>query len=142
MVHIISGVMQRDTLLREVVDTGGDICGLVVDLAVEVANYIVLASFNAAKQIGLDSITLLGYHLLISADSACTAAHRGVQQLLDVGVTSLHSSSTIDLSAAADKHPSGMPPLHSCIVCAACFCLLAFTLFRGPKFSAHMQAIY
>jgi hypothetical protein len=140
--HSISGVMQMEGLLREEAETGGDICGLVVDLAVEVASYIMLASLNAAKQIGLESITLLGHQLLTTADSACAAAHRGVQQLLDVGVTSLHSSSTIDLSAAADEHPSGMSPLQSRIVCAACFCLLTITLFRGPKFSAHMQAIY
>jgi hypothetical protein len=107
-------------LLREEAETGGDICGLVVDLAVEVANYIVLASFNAAKQIGLDSITLLGHHLLMSADSACTAAHRGVQQLLDAGVTSLDSSSTIDLSAASDEHPLGTSPLDCCFACTAC----------------------
>jgi hypothetical protein len=135
MVHIISGVMQRDTLLREVVDTGGDICGLVVDLAVEVANYIVLASFNAAKQIGLDSITLLGHHLLTTADSACTAAHRGVQQLLDAGATSLQSSSTIDLSAAAAEHPSGTSPLHSCFCSTPLFCL-------GLQAFCHMQVIY
>jgi hypothetical protein len=142
MVRIISGVMQMEGLLREEVETGGDICGLVVDLAVEVASYIMLASLNAAKQIGLESITLLGHHLLTTADSACTAAHRGVQQLLDVGLTSLHSSSTIDLSAAADGHPSGTTPPQFCFSCAAGFCLLSFGLLWGSQCSVHMQAIY
>jgi hypothetical protein len=129
-------------LLREEAETGGNICGLVVDLAVEVANYIVLASFNAAKQLGLDSITLLGHHLLTTADSACTAAHRGVQQLLDAGMTSLQSSSTIDLSAAAAEHPSGTSPLHSRFACAACFCSTPLFCFSGSKLPVNMQAIY
>jgi hypothetical protein len=127
-------------LLREEAETGGDICGLVVDLAVEVANYIVLASFNAAQQIGLDSITLLGNHLLTTADSACTAAHRGVQQLLDAGMTSLHSSSTIDLSAAAADHPSGTSPLHSRFACTVCFNPVMLLLVLQAF--CHMQAIF
>jgi hypothetical protein len=94
-------------LLRDEVETGGDICGVVVNLAVEVANYAVLASFNAAKQVGLEAITLIHHDLLFSADSACTVAHRGMQQLLEGEVSSLNSSSTIDLSAAAPEHPSG-----------------------------------
>jgi hypothetical protein len=142
MLRIISGVLQMEGLLREEVETGGDICGLVVDLAVEVANYIVLASFNAAKQIGLESITLLGNHLLTTADSACTVAHRGMQQLLDAGLSSVQSSSTIDLSAAAAEHASGMPPLHSRFVCKACFCSPQFLRFWGFMVSVHMQAIF
>jgi hypothetical protein len=93
--------MQMQGLLRQDIGTGGDFCGRVVDLAVEVSNYVVLESFHAAEHIGLEAITLLYQDLILSADSACTVAHRGMQQLLAGEVASMDSSSTIDLSAAA-----------------------------------------
>jgi hypothetical protein len=95
------------SLLKDEVETGGDICGVVVNLAVQVANHAVLASFNAAMQIGLEAITLNHHDSLFSADSACTVGHRGLQQLLEGKVASLNSFSTIDLSAAVAEHPSG-----------------------------------
>jgi hypothetical protein len=105
--------MQMEGLLMEDIATGGNLCGLVVDLAVESANYAVLASFTAAKQIGLESITLLHQDLVLAADSACTVAYRDMQQLLKGGAVSTDSPSTIDLSAAAAGHPFGMRPLHT-----------------------------
>jgi hypothetical protein len=74
-----------------------DGCMLASWLVRSVTNNTVLTLFTSAKQIGLESITLLGHHLLTPDDSACTPAHRGVRQLLDVGVTSVHSSKTMFL---------------------------------------------
>jgi hypothetical protein len=104
--------MQMRGLLRGEIGTGGDFCGLVVDLAIKSANIVVLALLNAAQKIGLEAIALTNQGFLLAADSACTAAYRGLQQLLDGEVASLNSSLTIDLSAAAAEHPSGTPPLH------------------------------
>jgi hypothetical protein len=103
--------MQMQGLLRDDIEKGGDFCRLVVDLAVEVSNNVVLESFSAAKQIGLKSMTLLFQDLVLSAESACTVAHRGMQQLLDGEVAAMDSSSTIDLSTAAVEQPSGTCPL-------------------------------
>jgi hypothetical protein len=111
--------MQVEMLLREDIDTGSDFCGRVVKLAVKVSNDIVLASFNAVKRIGLEAITLLYHDFIISADSACTVAHRGMQQLLDGIVASKDSSYTIDLSAATAEHPSGAHPLYTQAICTA-----------------------
>jgi hypothetical protein len=107
-----------EALLREDIGTGGDFCGLVVDLAVEVANNVVLESFRMAKQIGLEAITFLHQDLLLLTDTACTVAHRGMQQLLSE-FASLNSSSTIDLSAAAAEHPSGTLSLQTHAICTA-----------------------
>jgi hypothetical protein len=105
-----SFAMQMGGLLRGEAEIGGDFCGLVVDLAVEVANNAALASFNAARSIGLQSATLLHQDIFLMADTACTAAYRGMQQLLDEEVLGLNSSFTIDLSAAAAaEEPSGTP---------------------------------
>jgi cysteine sulfinate desulfinase/cysteine desulfurase-like protein len=106
-------------LLSEEIGKGGDFCGRVVKLAVEVANNIVLASFNTVQRIGLEVITLLHHDLIISADSACTVAHRGMQQLLDGVVASKDSSSTIDFSSAAAEHSSGTRSLHTPVTCIA-----------------------
>jgi hypothetical protein len=57
--------IQMEALLREETRTTGELCGQVVDLAVEVASYVVLASFIAAKQIGLQSLTLLHRDLIL-----------------------------------------------------------------------------
>jgi hypothetical protein len=107
-------------LLRDEIVTGGNFCRLVVDLAVEVAHYVVMASFSAAKRIGLESITLLHQNLVFTAESACTVAHRGMQQLLEGKVAAMDSSCTIDLSAAAAaEHNSGTLPLHTHAICTA-----------------------
>jgi hypothetical protein len=119
MVHMFFVGMQMEALLREEIATAGDFCRQVVDLAVEVASYVVLASFTAAKQIGLQSLTLLHQDLISSADSACNIAHRGMQQLLEGEVAAMDSSSTIDLSAASAERPSGTCPLYANVTCTA-----------------------
>jgi hypothetical protein len=120
-------------LLREEMQKGGDFCGLVVDLAIEVANNIVLESLSAAKQIGLEAMTMLYQDIVLSADSACTVAHRGMQQLLDGELASMDSSSTIDLSAGTAGQPSGTHPLHNHANCTAeCFDA-SFSTTRVPS---------
>jgi hypothetical protein len=136
----LSAGMQIEGLLRKDIGTGGDFCGLVVDLAVRVANNVVLASFNAAKQIGLESITLLHQDLILPADSACTVAHRGMQQLLEGEVASMDSFSTIDLSVFA-SHPSGTCLLHSHDICSAESCGLLCSCTVGYISCIHMQEI-
>jgi hypothetical protein len=106
-------------LLKEETETGGDFCGLVVDLAVEAANNAVLGTFHAAQHIGLKSFTFLQQELLVAADTTCAAAYRGMQQLLDREVVALNSSSTIDLFAASED-PSGTPLLSCYLRCRAC----------------------
>jgi hypothetical protein len=130
-------------LLREDIEKGGDFCRLVVDLAVEVANNVVLESFSAAKQIGLDSITLLFQDLVMSADSACTVAHRGMQQLLDGEFASMDSASTIDLSAAAAaaEQPSGTCPLLNDALRNDESFLALFLFTSGTISCLHMQEI-
>jgi hypothetical protein len=133
--------MQAEALLREDIGKGGDFCGLVVDLAVEVANTVVLASFSAAKQVGLEVIISLQQDLILTADSACSVAHRGMQQLLEGEVASMDSSSTIDLSEAAAERPSGALPLDTHAMCTAdTFCRL-FLCAAGYAFCVNMQAI-
>jgi hypothetical protein len=133
--------MQAEMLSGADIEKGGDFCGRVVDLAVEVSNNIVLASFNTAKRIGLEAITLLYSDLIISADSACTVAHRGMQQLLDGAVATMDSSSTIDLSAAAAEDPSGTLSLHSQASCTAAAFRCSIMYAVGYISCAHMQEI-
>jgi hypothetical protein len=133
--------MQMEGLLQKESEKGGDICHLVVGLAIEVANDIVLESFRAAKQVGTEAMTLLYQDSVLLADSACTVAHRGMQQLLEGEVASLDSSSTIDLSAAAAKHPSGTCSLHSDVTCSS-ECFEACFLHCGSILCVHMQEIY
>jgi hypothetical protein len=115
--HYVS--IQMEALMREEIRTAGDFCRQVVDLAAEVSRTVVPASFSAAKLIGLEGITLLHQDLISSADSACSIAHRGMQQLLEGEVAAMDSSSTIDLSAAAAERPSGTLPLNTYATCAA-----------------------
>jgi hypothetical protein len=133
--------MQAEMLLREEIEKGGDFCGHVVKLAVEVANNIVLASFNTVKRIGLEAITLLHHDLIISADSACTAAHQGMQQLLDGAAALKDSSSTIDLSAATAEQPSGTRSLHTQAICTAAAFTCSITCSMSFISCVHMQVI-
>jgi hypothetical protein len=133
--------MQMEGFLREDIETGGDFCGLVVDLAFEVDNNIVLASYNAAKQIGLEAITLLHQDLILSADSACTVALRGMQQLLEGKLASMDSSARIDLSAATSQHTSGTCLLHTQSICTAKLFASLYGYTVGSIFSVHMQEI-
>lgn len=101
------GVLQMEGLLIEAVETGGDFCGRVVNIAVEVANKLVLASVDATQYIGLDSVMWLDQDFLLAADTSCTVAFRGMQKLLDGSIALQNSSSTIDLTAAASDESSG-----------------------------------
>lgn len=109
-------VLQHGGLLTETVQTGGDFCGRVVDLATEAANTALISSFNAAQYIGLQSATLLYDEFALAADTACTVAFRGIQQLLNEDVASQNSSSTIDLTAAAAAEDSHGTALGSPVV--------------------------
>lgn len=93
--------------LWEDIQTGRDLCGRVVDLAVEVSNTALLSSFDAARYIGLDGLNFLYEEFFFTADTACNAVFREIQELLDGEVASQNSSSTIDLDAATGDDTSG-----------------------------------
>lgn len=105
-----SSDIQIAGLLREDIQTAGDVCGRVVDLAVEASNTAFLSSFAAAHYLGLGDTTFLDQDLFFTADTVCAAVLREIQQLLDQELASLSSSYTIDLDAATAEDPSGTAP--------------------------------
>jgi hypothetical protein len=98
-----------EALLKESVTTGGDFCDRVVDIAVQVSNAVVVASFDTARQIGLQSVAFMDQDFLLVADTACMASYRGIQQLLDEELSSQDSSSTLELPTAAAAAAGGDP---------------------------------
>lgn len=102
--HELCGV-QLEVLLQEDLDIGADICRLLVDVAVEASDTLLLQVSGVMQHLGLESVSL-GEQLLLAADTACTVAHRGTQKLLDESILESDSSSTIDLGVT-DTEGSG-----------------------------------
>lgn len=101
--------MQSIGLLSEALEVGGNYCKRVVDMAVEAANSAVFLSLDAAERLGQSLAVFLENDLMVAADTACNAAYRGMQALLEGEEAGLDSSDTLDLSAAASEDPKGTP---------------------------------
>lgn len=99
--------MQSTGLLTLDLDIGINYCERVVATAVEAANNAVFSSLSAAERLGLDTAAFLQNELVVAADTSCTAEYRGIQMLLHGETSSLNSSSTIDLGAAAAEESGG-----------------------------------
>lgn len=130
--------VQATGLLSEALEIGSNFCMRVVDIGVQAANNAVFSSLIAAESLGLDPAGSLQTHLVIAADTACNAAYRGIQLLMQEEQMSLNSTSTIDLGAAATDHPDGRSltcVTHRCMVSPPAFELL--TSIDAFRRSAH-----